>query len=275
MPEASSSGQLAVDATGLTLAHGTHVALRDATFRCRAGSLVAIIGPNGSGKSTLLDALAGLLEPVTGRIEVLGEPPGASRARVAYVLQSHAVNEHLPVTVGEVVAMGRYAHRGAFGRLTADDRRAIDEALERMDVGDLRRRNLGELSGGQRQRVMVAQGLAQQGELLLLDEPVTGLDLVSRELILRAMADELRAGRTVLATTHDLSDAAAAEQVLLLAGRVVAAGPPGEVLTGDHLAEAYGGRLVQVQGGISIMDDPHHHAAHPTGGELPGYRRSE
>jgi manganese transport system ATP-binding protein len=244
----------------LTLVHGTHVALREVTFRCRQGSSVAVVGPNGSGKSTLLDALGGLHEPTSGRVEVLGRSPADVRARVAYVLQSTSVNQHLPVTVGEVVTMGRYAARGPFGRLGAGDRRAVDEAIERMAVGDLRRRHLGELSGGQRQRVVVAQGLAQEADVLLLDEPVTGLDLVSRQLILDAIERELAAGRTVLTTTHDLSEAAESDQVLLLAGRLVASGPPADVLTGANLLEAYGGRLVHLGDGTSVIDDPHHHA---------------
>jgi manganese transport system ATP-binding protein len=251
---------VAVEASHLTLAHGSHVALADASFTCEAGTTVAIVGPNGSGKSTLLSAVGGLQPVVSGAIRVLGSSPADVRPRVGYVLQAHAVNEHLPATVAEVVTMGRYARRGAFAPLRDDDRRAVTVALERMDIGALRRRHLSELSGGQRQRVFVAQGLAQEADLLLLDEPVTGLDLVSRGLILEAVASEVAAGRTVLLTTHDLSEAQAADEVLLLAGRVVAAGPPATVLTGENLQAAYGGRVIRLDGHTALVDDPHHHA---------------
>jgi manganese transport system ATP-binding protein len=242
------------------LAHGSHLALADASLTCEPGTTVAVVGPNGSGKSTLLSAVGGLQPVASGAITVLGSPPADVRRRVGYVLQAHAVNEHLPATVAEVVTMGRYAQRGAFGPLRDGDREAVTVALERMDIGGLRRRHLTELSGGQRQRVFVAQGLAQEADLLLLDEPVTGLDLVSRELILEAVAAEVAAGRTVLLTTHDLSEAQSADQVLLLAGRVVAAGPPSAVLTGANLQVAYGGRVIRLDGHTALVDDPHHHA---------------
>lgn len=254
-------GPPAVVAVGVTLAHGRHVALAGVDVALPAGRVTALIGPNGSGKSTLLDAVAGLLPLMAGRLEVLGDAPGAQRRRVAYVLQSTEVGPHLPVTVRETVRMGRYAVRGVAGRLGADDRRLVEEAMDRLGVADLAGRQLAELSGGQRQRVLVAQGLAQDGDLLLLDEPVTGLDVVSRQQILGVIAAERDAGRTVVVTTHDLDEAAAADHVVLLAGRVVAAGPPGEVLVPEVLRQAYGGRLLVVQGqGAVLLDDPHHHA---------------
>jgi manganese transport system ATP-binding protein len=159
--------------------------------------------------------------------------------------------------------MARYARRGAFGRLRARDREAVHRALDAMEVTDLAGRQIHELSGGQRQRVLVAQGLAQQGEVLLLDEPVTGLDVVSRELILAAVEAERAAGRTVVVTTHDLDDARRADLVMLLANRVVAFGPPEEVLTDEPLCAAYGGRVLRVPEGVIVMDDPHHdHGVH-------------
>ena len=196
--------------------------------------------------------------------------PGASTCRradrrgaVALVLQTTDVDRTLPVTVRETVTMARYAVRGPFARLRADDRAAVDAALERMDVADLAGRQLHELSGGQRQRVLVAQGLAQQAELLLLDEPVTGLDVVSRELILDAVAAEREAGRTVVVSTHDLDDARRADTVMLLANRIVAYGSPDEVLSDGPLTAAYGGRVLRVPEGVMVMDDPcHGHGDH-------------
>lgn len=249
----------AATASDLLLAYGTRAALADASFELPTGATVALIGPNGSGKSSLLRALAGLLDPRAGTLDV---PAHQTRGAVAVVLQATDVERSLPMTVREAVTMARYAVRGPFGRLRADDRDAVRAALESMEVADLAGRQIHELSGGQRQRVLVAQGLAQQAALLLLDEPITGLDVVSRGLILAAIEAERDAGHTVVVTTHDLDDARRADLVMLLANRVVAFGPPDEVLTDDPLSAAYGGRVLRVPEGVIVMDDPHHHAGH-------------
>ncbi|MBA2496728.1 MAG: metal ABC transporter ATP-binding protein [Acidimicrobiia bacterium] len=256
-PTANADAAIAV--AGATLAHGRHVALRDVSLTVAAGATTALIGPNGAGKSTLLHALAGLLAPSTGTITIGGRPVSQARQRVAYVLQSTAVADHLPVTVAEVVTMGRYAGGGAVGRLRAVDRARISEAIERLELGGLEKRHLGELSGGQRQRVFVAQGLAQDADVLLLDEAVAGLDLPSRQRILDVVAEERAAGRLVVSSTHDLGDAADADHVVLLAGRIVAAGTPRAVLTRDHLTEAYGARLLRIDDGLLLLDDGSHH----------------
>lgn len=249
-----------VVASGIDLAHGTNLALASASFELERGSITSIIGPNGSGKSTLLHAIAGLLRPVRGHIEVCGRPADSGSARVAYVMQTTRVHEHLPITVREAVNMARYAHRGPLRPLRAKDRRVVEQSMERLGVADLGSRQLRELSGGQRQRVLVAQGLAQEAPVLLLDEPVTGLDLVSQRRILDVMGEERDDGRTVVTTTHDLGEAAHADRVILLSGRIVATGPPAEVLTSDHLAEAYRQRLIRLEGNVLMLDDaPHHH----------------
>lgn len=221
-----------------------------------ASQVTAVIGPNGSGKSTLLHVVAGLL-PVDGEVRVLGRRPHDVRPTMAYVLQATAVDEHLPVTVREVVAMGRYARGRPRDRRA--DRVAVDAAIERLELGDLVGRRLGELSGGQRQRALVAQGLAQQGDVLLLDEPTTGLDIASAARIASTIAEERAAGRTVVVATHGLSEAASADCVVLLAGRVVATGPPSRVLSRRHLTDAYGDRLVRVADGLVVVDDGEHH----------------
>lgn len=243
-------------ASRVVLAHGPRVVLSSATFTAPSGAVTALIGPNGAGKSTVLQAIAGLLEPQSGRLDV---PARARRGGVAFVLQSTTVNEQLPITVREAVTMGRYASTGPFGRLRPADRATVDEALEALAITDLAHRPLRDLSGGERQRAFVAQGLAQRADVLLLDEPITGLDVVSRQHIVDAIARERAAGRTVLLSTHDLGDAAAADHLLLLAGRVVASGPPAEVLTEVHLAAAYGGHLLQVGAQTLILDDHPHH----------------
>jgi ABC-type Mn2+/Zn2+ transport system ATPase subunit len=237
------------------LAYGRRPVVDRASFTIPAGTAVAVIGPNGAGKSTLLRAMAGLLVPRHGHLEV---PARARRAAIALVLQATDVDRHLPITVREVVTLARYGQRGPFRPLRRADRSAVVAALARLELADLADRQLHELSGGQRQRVLVAQGLAQQAELLLLDEPVMGLDVVSRQLILDAVAAERGAGRTVVWSTHDLGEAAQADLVLLVANRVVAFGPPAEVLVDGPLSAAYGGRVLRLADGLAVVDDPHH-----------------
>ena len=250
----------AVEARSVGLRYRSRVALQPSDFAIEQGTVAALIGPNGSGKSTVLNAVAGLHAHDVGSLTVFGSPPVESRSRTAYVLQSTRVNGALPVTVREVVAMGRYASLGMVRRFGAADRTAVETAMEQTEVSDLATRQLGELSGGQRQRVFVAQGLAQDRDLLLLDEPLTGLDLVSMEIVLGVVRHERDAGRTVIMTTHDLGDASQADHVILLAGRVIAQGPPVEVLTADRLSDAYAHRIVAMEGRI-MVDDPAHQPA--------------
>lgn len=221
--------------------------------------VTALVGANGSGKSTLLHAIAGLLPVAEGTMTVLGRSPAAARGRVAYVLQTSSVSTHLLVTVGETVALARAAELGPIRRLRSHDREVVRQSMHRLDVDALRRRQLAELSGGQRQRVFVAQGLAQEAEVLLLDEPVAGLDLPSAERIRTVVAEERTAGRTIVIATHDLDEASRADHVVLLAGRVVAAGPPARVLTTEHLRAAYGASLLALDGDLVVLDDGAHH----------------
>ena len=249
---------VAVCGSGVTLIYGAQVAFRASDVSIPAGEITAIIGPNGSGKSTLLNAIAGLAPLADGTLEVLGLAPTDARSRTSYVLQATKVNERLPVTVREVVTMGRYVDRGTFGLIGKLDREIVDHAMDQLDVARLATRHLGELSGGERQRVFVAQGLAQQADLLLLDEPLNALDLVSKDLITEVMRAEQRRGRTVIATTHDLGEAGKAGHVLLLSGGVVAEGSPAEVLTSGNLARAYGIQVVEDESGAPMLDDSAH-----------------
>lgn len=250
---------LAVDVREVTVTYGRIVAVHDASLAVPCGTTVAIIGPNGSGKSTLLSTLSGLVRPTRGSVRIHGQPSDDGRTRVAHVLQSTVANEAVPLTVRETVRMGAYGRVGSFRPLTARDREAVDTAIDRMRIGDLVRRQLHELSGGQRQRVYVAQGLAQQAPVLLLDEPITGLDLVTQEVITRVIADERAAGRTVVLTTHDVGTARLTDHAVLMATSVVAQGPPGEVLTPEHLGVAYGGHVHLLDDGTVVLDEPHHH----------------
>lgn len=264
-PAGSSPGVAAVDARNLTLAYGDHVAVRGATFQIPHAAHTAVIGPNGSGKTTLLRAISGLEQPVKGQITVLdrsGPTVRDGHPMVAHVFQATVVNDAVPLTVREVVRMGRYAHRGLLGRLTPGDHAAVERAMQRMEIADLAGRQLVRLSGGQRQRVAVAQGLAQEADLLLLDEPVTGLDAPSLQRIEDVVAAEVASGTTVVTTTHDIAVAARADHVVLVAGTIVASGPPDEVLTPEHLAAAYRTRTFTTADGTLVIGDPHVHGPH-------------
>lgn len=250
-------GGAVVRGRGVTLAYGRRVALEPSDFEVPEGALTAVIGPNGSGKSALLHAMTGLVPLRAGSLEVLGGRPDEAHHRVAYVLQTARVNDVLPVTVREVVAMGRYVRRGLLRRLSRRDREAVDVALDRLALVDLQGRHLRELSVGQRQRVFTAQGLVQSAELLLLDEPVTALDVPSHEAIDAVIEEEVARGTSIVITTHDLDEARRAHHVLLLGGRVVAEGSPGEVLTDANLAAAYGAHFLHAEAGVGL-DDPHH-----------------
>lgn len=182
------------------------------TTDLRAGTVTALVGDNGSGKSTLLGVLAGTHPLRAGRVEHHGS------RRPAFVPQRSAVPDALPLTVVQTVRMGRWAHRGAWRRLRREDHEAVAHCLDRLDVADLSGRALHTLSGGQRQRVLVAQGLAQEADLLLLDEPSTGLDTDARAAIARVLTEERDRGRAVLVATHAADEARGADRVLRLYG---------------------------------------------------------
>jgi zinc/manganese transport system ATP-binding protein len=233
--------------------YGSVVALAPTSLTVRRGTSTSLVGPNGSGKSTLLGLLAGLIRPTDGQVELA---PGT---RVAFVAQHQHQHRWMPLSVEDVLRIGRYGQRGLLRRLRAEDRAAMADAAARLDVEHLRRRPFGELSGGQRQRVLVAQALAGEPDLLLLDEPITGLDLPSQQVIIELIGDVTRSGSAVVLSTHHLGEARQTDQVALLAGCLLAAGPPGEVLRPGLLAEAFGNRLVGADGAAALVDE-HGHA---------------
>jgi ABC-type Mn2+/Zn2+ transport system ATPase subunit len=255
----------AVAISSVTAGYGERAAISDINLDLARGSLTAIFGPNGGGKSTLLKCMAGLMKPWSGSIEVLGAAVGVHAARVAYVPQAEQVDWSFPIAVDEVVAMGRTPRIGPLGRAGTADRKAVTEALERVDMANLAERQIGELSGGQRRRVFIARAIAADAEIYLLDEPVTGVDPITQEKIMNILDAEAARGKTVIATTHDLACAAQRfHDVVALAGRVVAHGPAQLVLDRDVLEKTYGGHLVPLaDGGVVLLDDPHHsHGAH-------------
>jgi ABC-type Mn2+/Zn2+ transport system ATPase subunit len=231
-----------------------------------AGTLLAVVGPNGAGKSTLLKVMAGLLQPWSGRVEVLGHPAGQQARRVAYVPQAELVDWSFPVTVTDVVMMGRYPRLGPLRRPGHDDRRAVDEALEKVSMAAEASTQIGALSGGQRRRVFLARALAAEADLFLLDEPVTGVDATTQEDLMDLLEGEARRGKTVVATTHDLACAAQRFQRVLAINRtVIAHGPASLVLDPNVLARTYGGHLLLLGGQVAVLDDAHHHDQPPAG----------
>lgn len=257
--------------TGVEMRFGSTVAISQSDFSIPVGATTAVIGPNGSGKSTLLAGIAGIHVPASGTIEVLGQTPHDAAPRVAFVPQSTKVNDALPVTVSEVVAMGRYPSLGFFRRFTEIDHAAITRAMQRLNLDELTGRHLSQLSGGQRQRVFIAQGLAQDHDILLLDEPMTALDGVSAGIVDGVVAEERAGGRTVILTTHDLDEAQQCDHVILVGGRVVAQGSPEAVLTAETLSEVYRSQVVDMDGRL-LFDDPAHatHGARHVHGDRAG-----
>jgi len=201
---ALTTGAPALDVRELTVAYGGRVALRDVSFRLPAGAQVALIGHNGAGKSTLLKAIIGLVETPGDAIQVYGQPVRAHRSRVAYLPQRSAIDWRFPVDVGTLVMAGRYVHMGWRKRPDASDRKLVRDALACCGMTGLADEQIGRLSGGQQQRALLARALAQQADLLLLDEPYSALDAASRAALEEVLDDQQRAGRTLLLATHDL-----------------------------------------------------------------------
>jgi manganese/zinc/iron transport system ATP- binding protein len=266
-PPAVAPSAIAVQLRDVTVAYGDRVALDDVDLEIPAGALLAVIGPNGAGKSTLLKAIAGLIVPVAGTIEVLGGTPGAAARRVAYVPQAELVDWGFPVTVGDVVMMGRVPLIGIGRSPSRVDREAVRDALETVGMAGEDGRQIGTLSGGQRRRVFLARAMAARPDLYLLDEPVTGVDATTEEDLMHLLEAEAAAGRTVIASTHDLAAAAQHfHQVALVNGRIVAVGPSDIVMNRELLRTTYGGHVVVLpEGEGTIIDDAHHHDDAPAG----------
>lgn len=219
-------------------------ALDDVSLTVQRGEKVALVGPNGAGKSTLIKLVAGLEQALEEAIRVYGKPRDACFHRVGYVPQRGDVDWAFPVTVREVVMMGRYAHLGWLKRPRPVDREAVERALAQMNLLDLAPLQIGELSGGQQQRVMLARTLAQDADLLLLDEPLNAVDMPTQELIFHVLEALAVSGKTVIVSTHDLGILPIHfSRAVFLDGHVVADGPVSEVLTAETLARAYGMRL--------------------------------
>jgi ABC-type Mn2+/Zn2+ transport system ATPase subunit len=241
----------------LTVRYDAQVGVESVSFTIVAGEQVAVVGPNGAGKSTLFKAIAGILPASGGHIMVHGHEPGVDVC-VAYVQQRSAVDWSFPLTVRDVVAMGRVGRIGLFRRAGPADHAAISAAIDAVGLSDLANRQIAALSGGQQQRMFVARALAQEAELVLMDEPLTGLDLGSSQELLHVLNELEAGGVSVMVATHDLDLAAEHfDRVLLMNRRLIGIGQPQAVFTEANLRAAYGGtiRVMDADGGRIVLGE--------------------
>ncbi len=250
---AGPGGDAYLSLDGVTAGYDGRPALENVTMHVPHGAQVAIVGPNGAGKSTLFKTLVGLLTVRSGRLLLHGREPGGQTDPIAYVPQREEIDWGFPVTVQDVVMMGRYGRLGWLRRPRAADREVVARCLRELGVAELAGRAIGELSGGQQQRVFLARALAQEPHVLLLDEPFTGVDVNAREALLTLLERLRERHITVLVSTHDMETAAQRfELVALLNHRLIAYGAPHEVFTPDHLTEAFGGQALFLDGMVVI-----------------------
>jgi manganese/iron transport system ATP-binding protein len=247
-------------AEGVTVTYRSGLtALTDASFAIPKGTITALVGVNGAGKSTLFKAIMGFLPLSRGRIRLLGLPVREALRQnlVAYVPQAEEVDWSFPVLVEDVVMMGRYGRMGFLRRPSATDRARVDEALGRLGLGDLRHRQIGELSGGQKKRVFLARALAQEGRIILLDEPFTGVDVTTEEQIIDLLRALRAEGHVMLVSTHNLGSVPDfCDRTILVKGTVLAHGPTETIFTRDNLERAFGGVLRHYTlGGTDLHDD--------------------
>lgn len=245
-----------LDVSHLTVRYNGRAALDDLTFHLHEGERVAVVGPNGAGKSTLFKVVSGVLPPTSGEVTIFGSRPGG-HVCIAYIPQRSQVDWNFPVSVADVVMMGRSAKLGPLNWPHKRDWEHVHSALETVELSNLASRQISQLSGGQQQRMFIARALAQEAELMLMDEPLTGLDTPAQESLL-SLLDTLQNQKvTVMVATHDLDQAAHHfDRMMLLNHRIVAFGNPDKVLQTENLLKAYGGRLRSANGNsILPVDD--------------------
>ena len=252
-----------------SFAYNGHTALEDLTLDLHEGEFVGVIGPNGSGKTTLLKALLGLIHPVSGALQIFDCACQAlrceHRARIGYLPQKEKTDPNYPITIWEVAMMGRYGSLGLIKRPSKADREIVLDALDSVDMADLKDHPFGHLSGGEQQRVLIARALAQRPEILLLDEPTTGIDATTQRRLVELICKVHQAYRlAIVLVTHDINMISSiAETILLLKTKLYAKGPPAEILTKDVLSPVYGEEVIiakRDQKPYIILSDEHHHA---------------
>jgi manganese/iron transport system ATP-binding protein len=244
-----------LDVHKLSVRYNGRFALENISFHLHAGERVAVVGPNGAGKSTLFKVVAGVLPATNGEVNIFGSMP-RGHVCIGYVPQRSQVDWTFPVNVADVVMMGRIAKLGPLNWPRKRDWDFVRHALETVEMADLEKRQIGQLSGGQQQRMFIARALAQEAELMLMDEPLTGLDAPSQEGILSLLDSLQHQNVTVMVATHDLEQAAEHfDRIMLLNHRLIGFGPPEEVLQPDKLLLAYGGRLQLGERGPLLIDE--------------------
>jgi manganese/iron transport system ATP-binding protein len=242
---------------GISVAYASgHVALRDATLRLDQPTICGLLGVNGAGKSTLFKAIMGMVRPAAGSVTIGDQPVRVAQKqnRVAYVPQSEEVDWAFPVSVRDVVMMGRYGYMNRLRIPSAADRAAVEAGLKRVGMLEHAERQIGQLSGGQKKRVFLARALAQDGRLILLDEPFGGVDVTTQEQMMQLLRELRDEGRIILVSTHDLASVPQfCDRVALVKGTVLAAGPLEDVFTPANLARAFGGSgAVQAAAGLTL-----------------------
>ncbi len=255
-----------LDLQGVCVAYNGHNALDNLTLRVLYGDKVALVGPNGAGKTTLFKAMLGLVPLRAGSIKIHDLPVGAHTDCIAYIPQREEVDWRFPVTVEDVVMMGRFGHLGWLRRPGKADRAIVARCLEQMAISDLAQRSISDLSGGQQQRVFLARALAQEPHILLMDEPFTGVDVSTQEATLELLNQLQEQKVTIIISTHDLNLAAGHfTQVLLINHKLIAYGRPDEVFTPEALHSAFAQQMLVVSGGEMLVDE-----CCPPGGEDTG-----
>ena len=265
MNQAASKPTVAAEGAGLDVRNVTatyrsgNTALHDASFSIPRGTITALVGVNGSGKSTLFKSIMGFVPLARGSVSILGQPAAQALKRnlVAYVPQAEEVDWNFPILVEDVVMMGRYGHMNFLRMPARRDREMVDEALARVNMSDFRKRQIGELSGGQKKRVFLARALAQEGQVILLDEPFTGVDVKTEEAIITLLRQLREEGRVMLVSTHNLGSVPEfCDRAVLLNRTVLASGLTADTFTRENLEKAFGGVLRHfVLGGTDLHDD--------------------
>lgn len=233
-----------IEVKGVSVSYHTKRVLTNINLNIESGNVIGVVGPNGAGKSTLFKSILGLIEYNTGEIKVLGEDIEDVRKRVVYVPQKDEVDWSFPATVMDIVLMGRYPHKKILQRIDKEDRRIAMEALEEMGIADLSKRQIGALSGGQQQRVFIARSLAQNGDIMLLDEPFVGVDMTTEEKIIQLLKKLADQGKTLLVVHHDLAVVDQYfDKVILLNQRLIAYGDTDITFNKENMAKTYGPQL--------------------------------
>ncbi|MGJ9386183.1 metal ABC transporter ATP-binding protein [Salipaludibacillus sp. CF4.18] len=234
----------AINVKGLYVSYFGNEAINNISFQTNTGTILGIIGPNGAGKSTLLKSLLRLIPTDRGVIEYYGKPLKESRNKIAYVPQRSDIDWDFPITVLDTVVIGTYPKLGLFKRPKQKEREWAYHCLEKVGMSDFGKRQIGELSGGQQQRVFLARALAQETEMLFLDEPFVGIDASSEQTIITILRELRNLGKTIVIVHHDLNKAASYfDEILLINKELVSYGKAQDVLKPDNITKAYSGQL--------------------------------